>query len=477
MDYRTMITDIVTSLGRQVITLARGIVLIPLITKLMAPGSYGIWATVLGVVSIVSGVGSLDLGNALVRYTPDERAEGEVFFDLLLLVSLTGTATVGVLLLLDRQFEIIPSTSAELMLAAAALILLRSFEKVTKTYPQARNQVKVFESLNTAQIVAETVGLAVFFYVSQDLVVGLWTLAVISLVVNVGTVFYYRPTGSGIPELRAVQTYLTYSIPIMVKMVSHRVIRHADKYLLLYLVSPTAVSVYAICTTTGKVVEDLGETVNPTLYPNVIQAWRNDDIESLGRTYTTIFRWFTILGLPAVVGLGILARPLLATISTTSIADQGLYLLPVTAAAFLIGGFNSPLQFIINAAERNELLSNTSLAAAVANIALNVLLIPEFGIFGAAAATIISYSMITFYLLYWTRTRVPFRLSAGTFAKSLLSVTVMASTLLLIPLSPTYPVQLVVYPIVGAIIYFAAMVLIGGIEREEFEHARRILGE
>lgn len=475
MDLRKLLTDVGVSGGRTVLDVLRGLIVVPIITKLIGTDAYGLWATLLGIVSIATALGTIDAGNALVRYTPEETREGEAFVDILGIVLVTGTATAVLFLLADAAIGIVPAgTGQSLIYAAAALILVRSTSTIVRNYPQARDEVKFFELLNVTQTVLEVAALGLVLFFLRDITAGFWALVGVTLLVDVATLAYYRPT-PGIPDPGDVRRYVAFSLPMVVQTVSSRTIRHVDKFLLLYFISPTAAAVYAVAAAMGKFVENFMQALNPGLYPKVVRAWREDDHDQLAQLYTFIFRWFVIIGLPAVAGLGVLSRPILATVATDVVATRGRLLLPAMAFAFLVGGFNSPLVFVINAAEHNEQLSISYAAAAAANVVLNLVFVPRFGTAAAAATTLVSYAFITAYLVRWTRSRVAFSLPLATTLRSLVATGVMVFVLHRVVPPFRFPVMLAVYPMVGATLYFATMFVVGGVRREELRNVYGVL--
>jgi O-antigen/teichoic acid export membrane protein len=478
MDLKKLVTDTITSFGRLLLTIVRGLVIVPVITKLIGTDAYGIWAAVLGLVGIVAAFGSLDASNALVRYTPQEEREGQVLVDVLVLVGIATAITGGALFLIDAVVGVIPTSGErQLLVPAVLLIAVQSISQIIRSYPRAIDEIKTFELLNVVQTISEIIGIGVVLYVTRDIVSALWILIGVTTALDSATLLYYRPVDIRLPNVGDLQRYIQFSLPMVGQTLSSRIIRHADKYLLLLFASPTAAAVYAVCTAISKMIENFMQILNPGLYPKVVEAWEQGDYEGLANLYTFILRWFAILGIPAVAGLGVLGHALLVTISTNTIAEMGTILLPLTALAFLIGGFNSPLVFVINAAERNPVLSNVYIFAAIGNLALNIVLIPLFDVFGAVAATTLAYTLITTYLVYWTRGRISYTLPVATTAKSIVATTGMVGLLWTVPPLGSNYLQMAVYPIFGAGIYFATMAVLGGIPWSDFHRIREIILE
>ena len=73
----------------------------------------------------------------------------------------------------------------------------------------------------------------------------------------------------------------------------------------------------------------------------------------------------------------------------------------------------------ISLERKTHLLAVATWTTAAVNVALNWLLIPEWGALGAGAATFISYAVLTGFYLYWTQSLHPIPLALGKLAFSL----------------------------------------------------------
>jgi O-antigen/teichoic acid export membrane protein len=256
-----------------------------------------------------------------------------------------------------------------------------------------------------------------------------------------------------------------------------RFLTNADKYIILYFLSPTAVSIYAVSYAAANVVQTFAQMLGPTLYPTVTSEWDDGNITGIRRLYTTIFEWYTFVGMPATVGISILAFPVLRLLSTPVIAREGQMVVALLALGFFIYGYNLPLTFIINAAEKNEELSKITVVAAVANVFLNIILLPLIGIFGAVIATIVAQSATTVYVYYHTRSMIGFEFPLITFGKAAFATGAMAVVLILIPFTLSWQLKLIAFPVLGVLTYLGVFILVGGFSREEIREAIQFVTE
>jgi O-antigen/teichoic acid export membrane protein len=98
-----------------------------------------------------------------------------------------------------------------------------------------------------------------------------------------------------------------------------------------------------------------------------------------------------LLTLPAAVGLAMIARPLAELMVGEALREPAARVLPWIAAAGWFSGFKAYyLDQAFTLAKRPSLMLIGTAVPAVANVALNLLLIPRYGLDGAMFATLVS---------------------------------------------------------------------------------------
>ncbi len=161
------------------------------------------------------------------------------------------------------------------------------------------------------------------------------------------------------------------------------------------------------------------------------QAWNMSAItenESSDRSsfYEKVYGAYEAILFIASAGLLLLIKPVAAIfINSSTYSEYGnVYIYtPILVIAVLFMSLNQFLGSIYSATKHTRNSFWTALAACAVNLVMNYFLIPEWGIQGAAVATLLSY-----YICFWLRIvdaryYVPFRFSAG---RSLLNTLALA---------------------------------------------------
>jgi O-antigen/teichoic acid export membrane protein len=124
--------------------------------------------------------------------------------------------------------------------------------------------------------------------------------------------------------------------------------------------------------------------------------------------------WFFVL---ALLGLALaLFAPEIMRLLTPPEYWPATPMLAIAAAGVVLYGTTLITAMGISLEKKTMLLSAAAWAAAIANLAINFVLIPRFGGVGAAAATLISYAVLTGTMLYYSQRLHPLPLEWGKLA-------------------------------------------------------------
>jgi O-antigen/teichoic acid export membrane protein len=144
------------------------------------------------------------------------------------------------------------------------------------------------------------------------------------------------------------------------------------------------------------------------------------------RTYARMFSgWFFLLAL-AAFALALFA-PELMRLLTPPAYWAAAPALAIGAAAVAVSGTTQITTLGVTLEKRTGLLAAGAWAAAIANVALNLLLIPAYGAVGSAIAILLSYVLLTSLFLRWSQKLHPIPLEPGKLVYSAALVAVAAA--------------------------------------------------
>ena len=190
---------------------------------------------------------------------------------------------------------------------------------------------------------------------------------------------------------------------------------------------------------------------------------------AINRFYKALFA----VGWPASVGVVLLAPGINALFDRTGHFGPATPALQILGSGIFLMFITNAFIGALNAADRQHLFMWTALASMVANVALNLALIPSFGYLGAAWAT--NLTELVLLVVGWAFVareigRVPvFRLSW----RIALAGAVMGAALL--PFRSAHGLEVLGAILVGVLVYGVALVLVRAFDAEEIAIARRAL--
>ena len=185
---------------------------------------------------------------------------------------------------------------------------------------------------------------------------------------------------------------LSFGVPLIASGLAGRFLNLGDRYLIIYLLSAEANAPYGWAARFGGV-------VNTLLVQSFVLAFTVLGMKSLDETgrpdlHRQAFRHLAALAGWVVLGLGLFVVDVsrLLTDNPAYIETEGLVVL--VAGGFGFYGLYYVAVNVLYAAGRTRVVAASVGAAAVLNLALNLVLIPTVGVAGAALATLVSYAAL-----------------------------------------------------------------------------------
>ena len=208
--------------------------------------------------------------------------------------------------------------------------------------------------------------------------------------------FYGRQEWRGIvprrPEKTEFQEHLHYGLPLILTFALGWIISSSDRVLIGWLLHVEAVGQYAVGYDLAQ--QSLGmllAIVQVAAYPLAVAALEKQGKSAAVEQIRHNGELIMGIALSSAVGMAVLA-PQISGLVGLEFRESTMRLLPVIAFGAAIGGikaFHFDLAFHLGKNSRGLVVCTA--ITALSNIGLNLLLIPRFGIEGAAYATLFSY--------------------------------------------------------------------------------------
>jgi O-antigen/teichoic acid export membrane protein len=204
---------------------------------------------------------------------------------------------------------------------------------------------------------------------------------------------YWRGAGKPAAWRTTARALMVYGLPLTATFSMQFVIDSSDRLLLSVLRSQAEVGPYAAAyDLSWQALTVLMMVVNLAAFPLAVRALEQHGWEAAKLQLRHHAVLLMALALPATVGMALLARNIGLVFFGAAFREDAARLIPVLAAGLFLSGikgyyFDAGLQL----ARKTTRLVVVALLASLANIALNLLLIPSLGALGAAWATLGAY--------------------------------------------------------------------------------------
>jgi O-antigen/teichoic acid export membrane protein len=175
------------------------------------------------------------------------------------------------------------------------------------------------------------------------------------------------------------------------------VLTQTDKIVLGCYLNPAQVGIYAVAMGMVAFVPIALQSVNQTFAPTIAELHANGNHEVLQQLYATLTKWILVLTLPMAFTMIVFARPLIGLFGRAF--EAGAIVLIIGAVGQLFNCAVGSVGYLLLMSGHEVQLIKIQACNAVAMVALNLLLVPRFGITGAAAASAVSVIVTNLWCL------------------------------------------------------------------------------
>ncbi len=390
---RSLISDTVVlafgTLGGRVI----GILLLPLYTYCLTRAEFGTVELIVTSIDLVLPLIFLTISEAVLRFA---MTRGERKGDVLRTgMTFVGGGTCFVVLAAAVFCVWVPVVQVSLV---ASIIVVQAVNLVLGAWARAIDQVLTYAVSGLFQ--AATIGLAnVAFLLVLDLgVPGFLLSLLVGYVVSAVLLMIRMPVVATVRassfDLALLRRMLLFSAPLVPNVVLWWVTNISGRFFLAASHGLDEVGLFGVASRFPAIV-----TMATTVFA---QAWQlsanrsvDDEDDDQGAFYSGVFRFYSAVLILGVSSLVLVIKPLMRLAASAEFFDAWQAVPPLLVGA-MFAAFASFYGAIYTAARRSSGVLKTTVAAGLASLVLNALLIPRFGLIGAAL------SLALCFLGLWT---------------------------------------------------------------------------
>ena len=373
------------------------VLLFPIYTSFLFPQDFGIIGLMSITVSLLTRFVSSPINSAFTRfyYAPDYREKnGILLFNLFLWALLLITCCTVVfwkiseylagILLQDRNLAHLLKIYAFILflqpISSLFLCLLRMLEKA---------KYSVFTSISSLLLSA-----SLTLYLLTVLKKGVLSLIVgnlFSLIVTVIMIFpVFIKRSTFRLSLSVLIPPLKYAYPLLLSEYSNLLIQSGDRYVLKIFGSVSMVGLYSFGYQIAGILQTaLVTPVKQALQPIVLK--QEEDPEAVRHFLKVGATYFYLIGCAACLLISLFSREILMLFARKEAFWGAWIIVPIITYSYVQHGIGNFVGWGMGLMKKSFHMSGIVLIAASANIGLNFLFVPQWGMFGAAFATMLSY--------------------------------------------------------------------------------------
>lgn len=386
-------------MAEKVLRMGVGLFVAVWMARYLGPERFGVWSYAASFVGIFAVLAKLGLDGIVVRDlvrlndAARHRVVGTAFFlKLAGAVLLMAVLVPAVLLMPDQQAN-------ALMFIIAAAAFVQSFS-VIDLYFQSRVLGRLTVYAKVGALAAASALKIALILLEAPLIAFAWAVIFENIVLALGYGFFYAKQGRLFEQWRFDRTLavglLRDSWPMILSGVVVAVYMKIDQVMLMQMLGSEAVGQYAVAVRLSEVWYFIPAVIVTSLFPAIVRAKEISKTLYYGRLQR-LYDFMAMLGVSVAMIMTFASDEVVSLLYGAAYHQSGGVLaINIWAGVFVFLGvaYN---KYLVTENLTKKALYRTS-AGMIVNIVLNLLMIPKYGIYGAAFATLLG--QITANMLY-----------------------------------------------------------------------------
>jgi len=378
-----------------------------LLARVLGAGDYGLYTLGYGVATIAGEVSMLGLPSGTVRFGALYKGAGDIrrvkgtLSSALLMSALSSIAVGGLLFIfspsLSKMFDM-PKLATVLRIFACAFpfyVITLMAGHAAGAFQAVKCQTAV---TNICRPLANVAIVSIVFLLGYRLLGAVCGFLISSAISALfGLYLLKRIFPDIVSKLKPsyeVRKLLRFSLPVLCAGFSYVLLGYTDRLMLGYFRASKDLGIYSAAATISQQAGLITYSFSYIFCPIISDLYNRNQFGDLERLYKTVTRWIVSLNVMILVLLILFSKEIMGMFGPEF--TSGWPVLAVLAAVHLLGyvAGGALVGYVLRMSGKQDIELINALVMVALNIALNLWLIPRYGILGAAMATGASYAVI-----------------------------------------------------------------------------------
>lgn len=451
---------------------AIGLVGEALIARLLQPELYGSVSLAYTIVSAVAGLSLLGINEGLTRLgstNKESKAQGELIVASFITTAFSGI--IGMVLLYLFRVPLAETVGdpmiARYLLLLSPIVFIGPLSKIVISILriQKKSAATVLVRALLSRILPIVFVIIASMYIGDPILgISYWILAP-SIILCIGGLIAFSNIDKSyltLPTHERIRELWTFSWPIAVSSVIFLLLSRTDIIMIGYFLDSRNIAYYRVIQPLRQAATMFIGSFSFLFLPLATEAYNNDNFEEVDTLFGSVAKWGIILTIPIILTFVYRSTEVVILLFGQSYTEAA-FPLAILSGGLFLRTISGPNGDVIKTINRTEVEIRASIGGLFINLFLNWILIPIYGISGAAIATVAGYTVyngIELVVIYRETGVTPFSMAITKIVVS--NVIVMGGFNAIIPKIGL--ISLVIFGIISCIVSISSVIVTQSVE-------------
>lgn len=380
----------------------------PLMAKYLGTEGYGVQTQINAITGILIPIATIGLGFSVVRVVAGKNdisyISARFFSTFLTVMGFSSILTLLVIIAapwLNNLFVKV-EWATPVIRWAALLVVFTSLELMLNDYYRARLRILAYSVFQVFHTIATVCGIVLVFRLGGNLLEIVQLFLVVKAVLILVMTGYLKAVGeiqfrTQLMPRTELMEMIRFGVPIVVMGISMWVMSLGDRIVIGYYMDVDTVGIYGASYKLAGILAALASPFWGPLYPIMATHKNNNNHTALAAASRKYTNAYLLIGIPALFGLTVLSPQFIQIFGSAEFVIHPL-VFGCIALGLFSDQFSASAHYLVYLENQPKFLRNITILAGLLNIGMNIVLVPLWGILGAALATLASYFILNLFL-------------------------------------------------------------------------------
>lgn len=396
--------------AEQILRMVAGLLVGIWVARYLGPTQFGVFSYAIAFTALFGSIAKLGLDSIVVRDLVRDPSQRDAYMGTAFWLKLMGAIVMLAIMALAVQLTSNDAITNLYIFIIASGTIFQSFE-VVDFYFQSKVLSRFVSICKLAQLFISSLLKLYLIFIGADLI---WFVVVtmvdqITLALSLYLAFRYQKLGGFYRffDVAAAKHLLQDSWPLIVSGLVIMIYMRIDQIMIKEMLGEREVGLYSAATRVSEVWYFMPVILTNSLFPSIVNA-KKVSRELYLRRLQKLFTFLVLISILVALPMTFFSDRLITLLYGDAYRAAGqVLMIHIWAGVFVSLGVASGSWFINENLQRYAFY-RTGLGAVI-NVLLNLILIPFFGMIGAAISTVIAQAMAAlFFDMFTEKTRVVF---------------------------------------------------------------------